>query len=358
MSAMLFTPFRLGRIELPNRIVMSPMTRSRAIGNVPNASMVTYYKLRAEAGLILTEGTAPSPNGLGYARIPGVYSPEQIAGWRVVTDAVHAAGGRIFIQLMHTGRIGHAANLPEGGRILAPSAIAAPGNMYTDAQGPQPHPLPEAMTEADIRAAVDELAHAARSAIEAGADGIELHGANGYLIEQFLSGSSNQRGDRYGGGIAGRIRFAVEVAEATAAAIGGDRVGVRISPYGVNGGIVPDADTDALYTALATELTRIGIAYLHVADHSSMGAPPVSADLKAALRRSFGGAYLMSGGYDRERAEADLAANRGDLVVFGRPFLGNPGFVGKLRDGRALVPPDPSTFFTPGDKGYLDWPVD
>jgi N-ethylmaleimide reductase len=355
---MLFTPFQLGRITLANRIVMSPMTRSRALGNIPNASMAEYYKLRASAGLILTEGTAPSANGLGYARIPGVYSPAQIAGWRTVTDSVHAAGGRIFIQIMHTGRIGHAANLPEGGRVLAPSAIAAPGTMYTDSHGPQPHPVPDAMTAGDITAAVAEFTHAARSAIEAGADGIELHGANGYLIEQFLSSSANQRTDAYGKTVAGRIRFVVEVAESVAAAIGGDRVGLRVSPYGVNGGIVPDADTDEVYTALARELARVGIGYLHVVDHSAMGAPPVKPEIKAALREAFGGAFLLAGGYDRARAEADLEAKKADLIVFGRPFLSNPNLVTKLRDNRELHPADHTTFFTPGDKGYLDYPVD
>jgi N-ethylmaleimide reductase len=355
---MLFSPFRLGRLELPNRIVMSPMTRSRAIGNIPNTSMATYYGQRASAGLIISEGTAPSNDGLGYARIPGVYTADQIAGWRSVTSEVHAKGGRIFIQLMHTGRIGHPANLPAGARLLAPSAIAAPGTMHTDALGPQPHPAPEAMSATDVAEAIDGYVHAARSAIAAGADGVELHGANGYLIEQFLNTASNQRQDSYGGNIAGRVRFAIEVAEGVARAIGAERTGMRISPYGLNGGMVADADTDAVYVQLARELSRIGIVYLHIADHSSMGAPPVSQHLKDTLRETFTGAYLLSGGYDRARADADLAAKRGDLVVFGRPFLANPNLVAKLREDRPLVPPDPSTFFTPGDRGYLDWPTD
>jgi N-ethylmaleimide reductase len=356
---MLFTPFRLGRLNLPNRIVMSPMTRSRAIGNTPNEQMARYYALRADAGLIVTEGTAPSPNGLGYARIPGVFSPDQIAGWRLVTDAVHAAGGRIFIQVMHTGRISHAHNLPANARIVAPSAIAAPNTMYTDVAGPQPHPIPDEMTAADIAAAVEEFAHAARSAIAAGADGIELHAANGYLIEQFLNTASNARTDTYGtSSTPNRIRFAIEVAAATAAAIGPDRVGIRISPHGVNGGLVADANTDATYIALARELSNLGLAYIHFVDHSSLGAPPVPASLKAALRDTFHGPLMLAGGYDKDRAEADLTANRADLVAFGRPFLSNPNFVTKLRDARALTPPDPSTFFTPGEKGYLDYPVD
>jgi N-ethylmaleimide reductase len=354
----LFSPLSFGRLQLPNRIVMSPMTRSRALGNVPNAMMATYYSQRAAAGLLITEGTAPSPNGLGYPRIPGMYSPEQIAGWRVVTDAVHAAGGRIFVQLMHVGRIGHPHNLPAGARLVAPSATAAPGAMYTDVAGPQAHPTPAMMTEDDLRAAVDEYAHAARSAIAAGFDGIELHGANGYLIDQFLNTASNQRTDGYGGTVAGRARFALEVSRATADAIGADRVGIRLSPYGVFNGMAADAATDELYGHVVTELSRIGLLHLHIVDHSSMGAPPVSEALKATLRASFKGTYILSGGYDRARAEADLTAGKGDLVAFGRPFLANPHLVDKLQRGVELRAPDPSTFYTPGEKGYLDWPLD
>jgi N-ethylmaleimide reductase len=354
----LFTPLSFGRLQLPNRIVMSPMTRSRAIGNVPNAMMATYYSQRATAGLILTEGTSPSPNGLGYARIPGLYSAEQIAGWRLVSDAVHTAGGRIFVQLMHAGRVGHPHNLPPGGRIVGPSALAAPGTMYTDAAGPLPHPTPEVMTEDDIRAAIAEYVHSARAAITAGLDGVELHGANGYLIEQFLNTASNQRTDGYGGTVAGRARFALEVARAVADAIGADRVGIRLSPHGVFGGMTADAETDALFTHLATELSKLGLVHLHVVDHAAMGAPPVSEALKAELRARFKQAYILSGGYDLARAEADLAAGKGDLVAFGRPFLANPDLVTRLQRGGELRAPDPATFYTPGDKGYIDWPVD
>lgn len=353
----LFSPFKLGRLELPNRIVMSPMTRSRALGNVPAEISATYYAQRAAAGLILTEGTAPSPNGLGYARIPGVYNQAQVAGWRTITDAVHKAGGRIFIQLMHTGRISHAANMPAGARIVAPSAVAAPGQMHTDALGMQAYPTPEPMSEADVVAAEDEFVHAARAAIEAGADGVELHGANGYLIEQFLNAATNHRTDGYGVTVPGRARFAVETARKVAAAIGADRTGIRISPYGANGGMSPDEHTDALYEHLATELSTLGLVYLHVVDHSAMGAPPVKAELKATLRKTFSGAYILSGGYDRAHADADLAAGKGDLVAFGRPFLANPDLVAKLEHGRELRAPDPATFFTPGERGYTDWPV-
>jgi N-ethylmaleimide reductase len=354
----LFTPLSFGRLELPNRIVMSPMTRSRALGNIPNAMMATYYSQRAAAGLILTEGTSPSPNGLGYARIPGLYSPEQIAGWRLVSDAVHAAGGRIFVQLMHTGRVGHPHNLPAGARLLGASASAAAGTMYTDAAGPQPHPAPEVMTEDDVRDVIAEFAHAAKSAIAAGLDGIELHGANGYLLEQFLNTATNQRDDGYGGSIAGRARLALEVARAAADAIGADRVGIRLSPYGVFGGMTPDPATDELFAHLASELSKLGLVHLHVVDHSAMGGPPVSETLKATMRGNFKQAYILSGGYDRARGEADLAAGKGDLVAFGRPFLANPGLVGKLERGAELRAPDPATFYTPGEQGYVDWAVD
>jgi N-ethylmaleimide reductase len=355
----LFSSFQLGRLQLPNRVVMSPMTRSRAVGNVPNDLMATYYSQRAAAGLLITEGTAPSPNGLGYARIPGIYSPEQIAGWRLVSDAVHAAGGRIFVQIMHTGRVSHAHNLPSGARVLAPSALAAPGQMHTDAAGMQPHPVPDAMTETEIAAAIAEFTHASRSAIAAGLDGVELHGANGYLIEQFLNVGANQRTDGYGSqSIASRARFALEVVRASVDAIGADRVGIRLSPHGGLQGTVADPETDALYVHLATELSRLGIAYLHVVDHTSMGATPPPDALKAALRAAFKGAYILSGGYDLARAEADLAAGKGDLVAFGRPFIANPGLVDKLKTGAELRAPDPNLLFTPGAQGYSDWPRD
>jgi N-ethylmaleimide reductase len=358
MSDRLFTSYKLGAIELKNRVVMAPLTRSRATGNIPNELMATYYQQRAEAGLIITEGTSPSPNGLGYARIPGMFSAEQAAGWKKTTAAVHGAGSKIFLQLMDCGRVGHPLNLPAGARLLAPSAIAAPGQMYTDAQGMQDHPVPEAMTEADIEAAIQYYVDASALAIEAGFDGVELHGANGYLIEQFLNVASNQRTDRWGGSVENRARFALEVARRTVAKIGADHVGIRLSPYGAFNGSVPDEHTDALYTLLATELSALKLAYIHIVDHSSMGAPPVKPELKHAIRQAFRGTYILSGGYDRARAEADLAENKGDLVAFGRPFISNPRLVSKLTSGAALTPPDFSTFYTPGEKGYTDYPVE
>ncbi len=355
MTQTLFTPATLGKLALKNRIVMAPMTRSRATGNIPNELHEKYYALRADAGLLITEGTSPSANGLGYARIPGLYSDEQVQGWKRVTDAVHAKGGRIFVQLMHTGRVSHAANMPPGAKIVAPSALALAGDMWTDSAGMQPYPVPSEMSEEDITTAIAEYAEAAKNAIKAGFDGIELHGANGYLIDQFLNTASNQRTDQWGGSVENRIRFAVEVARASAAAIGAEHIGMRISPYGVFNGMTPDAKMDAMYLRLVEELNEIGLVYIHVVDHSSMGAPEVSPELKQKIRANFKGKYILSGGYDAARANADLDAQKGDLVAFGRPFISNPDLVSKLQSGAALTAPDMDTFYTPGEKGYTDY---
>ncbi|MFZ1319460.1 MAG: alkene reductase [Candidatus Nitrotoga sp.] len=355
MTTTLFTSTTLGKLQLKNRITMAPLTRSRAIGNVPNELMEKYYRLRAAAGLIITEGTSPSSNGLGYARIPGLFSDAQVQGWRRVTDSVHQAGGNIFAQLMHTGRVSHPANMPADAKVLAPSAVAAPGEMWTDSNGMQPHPVPTAMNEADIAHAIAEYATASKRAIEAGFDGVELHAANGYLIDQFLNTASNQRTDRWGGSIENRIRFAVEVARATAIAIGADHIGMRISPYGVFNGMAADAEMDALYERLITKLNSIGLVHIHIVDHSSQGAPEVSPALKAKIRAAFKGKYILSGGYDLTRANADLDLQRGDLVAFGRPFISNPDLVEKLRNGSPLTAPDSNTFYTPGEKGYTDY---
>lgn len=289
MTDTLFTPISVGRLQLKNRIAMAPMTRCRAIGNIPNALMAEYYGMRADCGLIISEGVSPSPNGLGYARQPGLFSDAQIEGWRKVADSVHRNGGALFAQLMHTGRVSHAANMPPGTRIVAPSALAAPGQMWTDASGMQDMPIPAQMSEADIEAAIGEFAQGAKSAVAAGLDGIELHAANGYLIDQFLNTASNARTDRWGGSVENRIRFAVEVAKAAASAIGADRIGMRISPYGVFNGMAPDAEMDAMYERLMAELNNIGLAYIHVVDHSSTGAPEVSLAIKAKIRAGFKG---------------------------------------------------------------------
>lgn len=355
---MLFEPLTAASIQLANRAIMAPMTRSRAVdANTPNALMAEYYAQRASAGLIVTEGTSPSPNGLGYARIPGLFNDAHVGGWKAVTDAVHAKGGKIFVQLMHTGRVTHVANLPAGAEVLGPTGQACPGEMYTDSQGMQAHSTPRAMTAADIAHAIDEYAKSAQLAIEAGFDGVELHAANGYLIEQFLNANVNQRTDAYGGSIEGRNRFALEVAGATAAAIGAHRVGIRLSPHGVFNSTGAFPDLDAQYLALARELSKLGLQYLHLLDHSALGAPPVPADLKSRLREAFRGLFILAGGFDRASAETALSAGQADLIAFARPFLANPDLVERMRTNAALNTADMATFYTPGPTGYTDYPA-
>jgi N-ethylmaleimide reductase len=352
-----FAPTTLGTRRLKNRLVMAPMTRSRASsGGVPNLLMAEYYGQRSDAGLIITEGTSPSPNGLGYARIPGIWSKEQVEGWRLTTEAVHARGGTIFVQLMHTGRVGHPLNLPPGGEVLAPSAVAVPGEMYTDAKGNQPYPVPRAMTDAEVRAAILEYATAARNATLAGFDGVELHGANGYLLEQFLSPNTNLRTDAWGGSIENRLRLVLEVARAAVAEAGAGRVGIRLSPYGVNAGMTPYPEIDETYERLVRELVATGIEYIHLVDHSAMGAPPVPAALKQALRKAWPRTLILAGGFDRAGAEAALREQRADLVAMGRPFIANPDLVVRLERGLPLSAPTPATFYTPGPSGYTDYP--
>lgn len=358
MPDILFSSYVLGRIQLKNRVVMSPMTRCRSPGNVPGELVAEYYTQRAEAGLIVTEGTAPSPNGLGYARIPGMFSAAQAQGWRKVTDSVHKAGGKIFVQLMHTGRTSHPLNMPAGARILAPSAVGLSGTMWTDQQQMQPYPPPLPMTAADIEATLDEYAHSAALAIGAGFDGLELHGANGYLIDQFLNTATNQRTDEWGGSIPHRLRFAVETAKRCAARIGADRVGIRLSPFGAFNDMKDDPRMEDTFEQLAGELAKLGLLYIHIVDHSAMGAPAVPRSVKDKIRRAFNGTVILSGGYDRDRAEADLAAKRGDLIAFGRPFLSNPRLVSKMKLSMPLIAPDLSLGYTPGPKGYTDYPVD
>lgn len=356
-AARLYSPATLGSCKLQNRIVMAPMTRSRAIGNVPNELMVEYYAQRASAGLIVTEGTSPSPNGLGYARIPGIFSQPQVEGWAPVTRAVHARGAKIFVQLMHTGRIAHPLNMPAGTRVLAPSAVAAAGEMYTDAEGMKPHPVPVAMSEADIKSTLQEFVHAGKNAMAAGFDGVELHAANGYLLEQFIRPNSNVRTDRYGGSIQNRARFPLEVAAAVAEAIGKDKVGIRLSPFGVFNDMPAYEAMEADYVYLAEQLNALGLVYLHIVDHSSMGAPAVPDSIKKAMRRAFKGVLILSGGYDPARAESDLAAGNGDLIAVGRQFLANPDLLARWQANASLNQPDFGTFYTPGAKGYTDYPA-
>ncbi len=357
MGRILFSSYDLGQITLKNRIVMAPMTRSRAIGNVPNDLMKKYYALRSEAGLLITEATAVSPNGLGYARIPGLFNEDQVTGWRKVTQAVHNNGGNIFVQLVHTGRVSHHLNMPEGTKILSSSPVAIKGEVWTDKAQLQPFPTPEEMSKEEISHTINEFVNAAMLAIEAGFDGVELHGANGYLIEQFINPSVNQRTDEYGGNIENRIRFALELTQKVADAIGANRLGIRVSPYGVSNGMQFYNEIDETYSLLAEKLDKIGLVYMHIVDHSSMGAPSVSPKVKEEIRNNFMGTLILAGGYDAEKAEQDLQEFKADLIAFGRYFISNPDLVNKLKLGSELQTADKNTFYTPGAKGYLDYPV-
>lgn len=349
MSA-LFNPLPLGRYTLANRMVMAPMTRSRADDDgVQSELAVTYYGQRAGAGLIVTECAYVSPMGKGYVRTPGIQSDAQVAAWKKVTDAVHANGGRIFIQLWHTGRISHPALLPGNALPVAPSAIKPTGQSWTPA-GLQDYVTPRALELAEIAGIVADFRSATRRALEAGFDGVELHAASGYLPEQFLSSGSNQRQDPYGGSVENRARFILEILDGIVAEAGGDRVGIKISPE-MNFNDIVDANPQETYTYLVDQLRERKLAYLHVALFSA----PV--DYHALLRPRFDGAYLMGGGLDQQRAESALANGRADAAVFGGAFLANPDLPERFRRGAALNTPDRDTFYSPGPKGYIDYPT-
>jgi N-ethylmaleimide reductase len=353
----LFTPGKIEKLNVQNRVVMAPMTRCRAIGNIPNDLIAAYYEQRSGAGLIITEGTSPSPNGLGYARIPGIFSKEQVDGWKKTTSAVHKNGAKIFIQLMHTGRISHILNMPEGAIILAPSAVKAAGQMWTDTAQMQDFPIPKEMTADELIHTKNEFVKAAKNAIEAGFDGVELHSANGYLLEQFLSPISNIRTDNYGGSVINRSRFVLEVVAAVAAAIGKEKTGIRVSPYGVASDMPHYPQIDATYHYLSEQLNEIGIAYMHIVDHSAMGAPIVPLETKEMIRKNFRNTIILSGGYDMERAEADVESGLGDLVAFGRPFINNPDLVDRFKNNWPLSQDlKMDLFYSADDNGYTDYP--
>jgi len=353
----LFKTAAVGSVELANRIVMAPMTRCRAIGNVPNALMAEYYKQRSGAGLIITEGTSPSPNGLGYARIPGIFNNQQVEGWKLITSAVHNNGSKIFIQLMHTGRIGHPLNLPAGAQVLAPSAVKAAGQMWTDAKMMQDFPVPTEMTADDLLSTKAEYIAAAKNAIIAGFDGVELHGANGYLLEQFLSPVSNIREDLYGGSIENRCRFVIEVATSVAEAIGKEKTAIRLSPYGIASDMPQYSGIDDTYSCLAEQLNHLHIAYIHLVDHSSLGAPKVPIEIKKLIRNLFVNTIILSGGYEKERAETDIQNGLGNLVAFGRPFINNPDLVDRMKNNWPLSQNlHVDLFYADGESGYTDYP--
>jgi N-ethylmaleimide reductase len=352
----IFSRYKLGNIELKNRVVMAPLTRSRAENNIPNQLMSEYYGQRASVGLIITEGTAPSANGLGYPRIPGIYNEAQIKGWQKVTSKVHEKGGKIFLQLMHTGRASHPANMEEGTEVVAPSAIGLSGEMYTDQQGMQPYPVPKEMSQDDVVQAQNEYVQAAKNAIKSGFDGVEIHAANGYLIDQFINTASNKRSDEYGGSLENRSRFALEVAQKVIAAIGAEKTGIRISPYGAFNDMETFENLEETYEYLARELGQLKLAYIHIVEMASLGGPEVPLALKLKIRAAFGGPIIRSGGLDREQAEATLNNDEAELVAFGRSLIANPDLVYRMENELALQAPDSNTFYTPGEKGYTDYP--
>lgn len=353
----LFKEHTLGKTILKNRMVMAPLTRSRAIDNIPNDIMATYYSQRAGAGLIITEGTSPAVDGVGYARIPGIYSEAQVNGWKEVTSQVHKMGGKIFLQIMHCGRVGHPANIPEGGQLLAPSSVKLTDTkMYVDGQGELAIPAPAEMSRDQIKEAVAQYAQAAANAIKAGFDGVEIHGANGYLINQFINPGSNNRDDEYGGSIENRTRFAVEVAQAVVQVIGADRTGMRLSPYGVMNEMATYDEIDETFMYLANQLNLLDLTYIHLVDHASMGAPEVPSKIKSQIRTVFNNTLILSGGYDKERAEKDITDGKADLIAFGRPYIANPDLASRFAENAQLAIPNQETFYTPGAEGYIDYP--
>ena len=349
-AAPLFTPVTVGDLTLPNRIAMAPLTRNRAgTGDVPVPLNAEYYRQRATAGLIVTEASQISPQGKGYPDTPGIYSREQIAGWQGVTDAVHKAGGRIFLQLWHVGRISH-PSLQQGGALpVAPSAIKPEGSAMT-ATGLQPFVTPRALETAELPGIVESYRQAALNAKEAGFDGVEVHAANGYLLDQFLRDGTNHRTDAYGGSVANRARLLLEVVEVVSKAIGAGRVGVRLSPVGAFNDM-KDSDPVTTFLYVADKLGSRGLAYLHVYE-----TDPAGFDW-AALKSAFGGPYIANGAYDKARAAAVLASGRADLVAFGVPFIANPDLVARFKTGAALTAADQATFYGGGEHGYTDYPT-
>lgn len=362
MKTALFQPIQLGSLTLKNRIVMPPMTRSRASqpGNVANDMMATYYAQRAEAGLIVAEGTQISPMGQGYAWTPGIYSAEQIAGWKKVTDAVHEKGGVIFAQLWHVGRVTHPDNIG-GQQPISSSALKAENvkvfvDNGTDAPGFVEVVEPREMTKADIKNVIAEYRQAALNAIEAGFDGIELHAANGYLVNQFIDSEANTRTDEYGGSIENRLRFLGEVVEAMTDAIGANRVGVRLAPFTSLNGTVDKTPVET-YTAAAALLDKLGVVYMHIAEVDWDDAPETPEQFKHSVRDAYKGVIIYAGRYDGEKAETAIASGIADMIGFGRPFIANPDLPTRLKHGYPLAIHDPNTLFGGNEKGLSDYPV-
>lgn len=352
---LLLEPYQLGTLALPNRMVMCPLTRNRAPGGTPNALMAEYYRQRATAGLIVTEGTQVGPLGQGYQDTPGIYTDAQRDGWRMITDAAHTAGGRIFAQLWHVGRVSH--SYYHGKRPVAPSAIPPNGNAYTP-DGMKPYETPHALSTDEITRVVAEFRRGAAVAHEAGFDGVELHGANGYIIDQFLQTGTNQRVDEYGGTVENRTRFLLEILDAVTDVWPNERVGVRVSPAGGANGI-HDADPVGTFTHVSRELDKRGLAYLHVieAPVGTYGPDERQVCATELVRRSYHGTVITAGGYTPETAEHALENGAANLVAFGKLFIANPDLVARVRQRAQLNEPDKATFYAGGPRGYVDYPA-
>ena len=349
-------------IPLKNRIVMAPMTRSRAFDHLPNELMAEYYRQRASAGLIISESIAPSPDGLGYPRVPGIFNEAQTEGWQMITEAVHQEGGKIIAQLNHGGRLGSALNLPEGARIVGPSAISAEMNVWSDIHGMVVSDVPHPLSKQEIKLVIDEFVVAAKNAMMAGFDGIEIHAANGYLLEQFLNPSSNQRTDEYGGDIENRSRIIVELAEALADNVGKDKLGIRFSPYNTLGKLPHYDEIKETYDFLTEQMERIEILYLHAidtvtrldlkGDHLRLAME----DCIASMRKKFEGVLILNAGFDKEKAQEAIDLDKADLISFGTAFISNPDLPFRLENNLPLAEADRATFYAPTEHGYIDYP--
>jgi len=348
----LLTHFKKNNVELKNHVVMAPMTRSRAIENIPNELMAEYYGQRSGAGLIITEGTAPAPEALGYPRIPGIYSDKQVEAWKKVTTRVHQEDSKIFLQLMHTGRIAHKDNMPEGTDPVGPSTIQADGEIFTDTEGPQPHTHPKALTKDGINNVINGFVKAAKNAMAAGFDGVEIHGANGYLLEQFLNPHVNTRTDEYGGSIEDRSRLTTLIVQAISRAIGSEHVGIRFSPFSTLGDLqaYDEEKTHQTYTHLARTMEEEEIAYIHISANEQI--PQQTFD---AIRKSYSGIIILCNGLTPETAQEKLDEGFADLTAFGRSFLANPDFVERIKEDAPLNDVDFDTLYTSGPEGYTDY---
>ena len=352
----LFDPIRLGDLDLANRIVMAPLTRSRSRGLLPGDMAVEYYRQRASAGLIISEGTQVTAEGQGYLDTPGIHTPEQIAAWKRVTDAVHAEGGKIAVQLWHVGRISHQVFQPGGAAPLSSTDRAANGKTFT-AEGFVPVSAPRALSSAEIPQVVQQFVHAARCAMDAGFDAVEVHGANGYLLDQFMRDSINDRSDAYGGSIENRARLTVEVMTAIAQAIGAGRSGIRLSPVTPVNDAGQDSDPQALFNHVAAQLAPLKLAFMHVIEGQTGGARDIAPFDYQAMRAQFKGPWMVNNGYTREMALQAVAEGRADLVAFGRDFISNPDLVRRLKLNAPLQPLDKATLYGGDARGYIDYPA-